>query len=85
MLTYPKESHLVTTRSEWMSIMSFWYRAQQAPNKDKFLKLPLFQKNIKYNFDALYSYSTKITHLNLLGRTIVKLGKWSPTSTTHYN
>ncbi len=49
------------------------------------MKLPHFQMNLKYNFDGLYSYSTKIAHLDLPSRTIVKLGKWSPTSTTHYN
>jgi hypothetical protein len=49
------------------------------------MKLPRFQKNLKYNFDGLYSYSTKIAQVDPPSRTIVKLGKWSPTSTTHYN
>ncbi len=63
----------------------FCYSAQKASDKDKFLRLPRYQKNLKYNFDGLDSYSTKIAHFDLPGRTIVKLGRWSPTSTTHYN
>ncbi len=51
----------------------------------KFVKLPRFQRNLKNNFDGLYSCSTKISHLDLPSKTIVKLGKWSVTSTTHYN
>ena len=58
---------------------------RKASDKGKFMKLPRFQMNLKYNFDGLYSYSTKIAHLDLPSRTMVKLGKWSPTSTTHYN
>ena len=63
----------------------FFENAQKASDKGKFMKLPRFQRNLKYNFDGLYSYSTKIAHLDLPSRMIVKLGKWSPTSTTHYN
>ena len=63
----------------------FCYNAEKATDKGKFLKLPRFQTNLKYNFDGLYSYSTKIAHLDLPVRTIVKLGRWSPSSTTHYN
>ena len=63
----------------------FFENAQKASDKDKFLKLPRFQANLRYNFDGLYSYLTKIAHLDLPGRTIVKLGKYSVTSTMHYN
>ena len=63
----------------------FFENAQKASDKGKLMKLPRFQRNLKYNFDGLYSYSTKIAHLDLPGKIIVKLGKWSPTSTTHYN
>ncbi len=59
--------------------------AQKASDKGKFMKLPRFQRNLKYNFDGLYSNSTKIAHLDLPSRTIMKLGRWSVTSTTHYN
>jgi hypothetical protein len=31
----------------------FFYSAQKASDKDKFLGLPRFQKNLKYNFDGL--------------------------------
>ena len=63
----------------------FFEKAQKASDKGKVLKLPRFQRNLRYNFDGLYSYRTKIAHLDLPGRTIVKLGKYSLTSTMHYN
>ena len=63
----------------------FFEKVQKASDKGKFVKLPRFQRNLKYNFDGLYSYLTKIAHLDLSGRTIVKLGRWSVTSTMHYN
>ena len=63
----------------------FFENAQKASDKDKFLKLPRFQANLRYNFDGLYSYRTKIAFINMPGMTIMKLGKWSVTSTTHYN
>ena len=64
----------------------FFEKVQKASDKGKFVKLPRFQRNLKYNFDGLYSYSTKIAHLDLPGKTIVKLGKCgSVTSTMHYN
>ena len=63
----------------------FFENAMKASDKGKFLKLPRFQKNLKYNFDGLYSYNTRIALLDLPSMTIVKLGKWSHTSTVHYN
>ena len=63
----------------------FFENAMKASDKGRFLKLPRYQKNLKYNFDGLYSYNTRIALLDLPGRTIIKLGRWSPTSTTHYN
>ncbi len=63
----------------------FFYSAQKAANKDKFLKLPHHRKNLYRNFYGLYGYSNKKAHLNLPGTTIVKLGRWSPTSTIRYN
>ena len=63
----------------------FFEDAQNATDKGRFLELPRHQKNPKYNFDGFYSYSTKIAHLDLPSRTTLKLGRWSPTSTTHYN
>ena len=63
----------------------FFENAMKASDKGKVLKLPRFQANLRYNFDGLYSYRTKIAHLDLPGMIIVKLGKWTPTSTRHYN
>ncbi len=63
----------------------FFENAMKASDKGKFVKLPRFQRNLKYNFDGLYSYNTEVAHLDLPSRTIVKLGKWSVTSSTHNN
>ncbi|MFM7982056.1 MAG: hypothetical protein ACKPKO_22330, partial [Candidatus Fonsibacter sp.] len=48
--------------------------ALSASSKGKFLKFPRF--NLKYNFDGLYSYHTKIADINMQDRTITMLGKW---------
>ena len=63
----------------------FFENAKKASDKDRFLKLPCYQKNLKYNFDGLYGYITRIALLDLPRRTIIKLGRWSATSTIHYN
>ena len=63
----------------------FFFYTREATWKGKFMRLPRFQKNLKYNFDGLYSYNTRIALLDLPHRTITKLGKWSQTSTAHYN
>ena len=63
----------------------FFENAMKASDKGKFVKLPRFQNNLKYNFDGLYSYNTRIALLDLPHRKITKLGRWSVTSTTHYN
>ncbi len=52
----------------------FTESAQNATDKGGFLKLPRYQKNLKYNVDGLSNDSTKITHLDLPTRTIVKFG-----------
>ena len=56
-----------------------------ASDKGKFLKLPRCQKNLKCNFDGLYSYNIRIAHLDVPCKTITKIGRWSVISTTHYN
>ena len=63
----------------------FSENAMKASDKGRFLKLPRYQKKLKYNFDGLYSYNTLTALLDLLLRTITKIGRWSVTSTTHYN
>jgi hypothetical protein len=63
----------------------FFENAQNATDKGGFLKLPRYQQNLKYNFDGFYGYCTNIGHHDLPGKTMVKLGMWSPTSTTNYN
>ncbi len=63
----------------------FLFYAREASWNGKFLRLPRFQKNAKYNFDGLYSYGKRIADLNISDKTMEKRGKLSPTSTTHYN
>ncbi len=63
----------------------FLVSTQKATDKGRFLKLPRYQKKIKYNFDGLVHYSNKTAHLDLPTRAIIKLGMWSPTSTTQNN
>ena len=63
----------------------FFENAMKASDKGKVLKLPRFQANLRYNFDGLYSYNTRIAQLDLPHRTIIKGGKWFRASTTHYN
>ena len=47
----------------------FFENARTATGKGRFLKLPRYRNDFNYNFDALYSYSTKIAHLDLPSRT----------------
>ena len=61
----------------------FFEKALKASDKGKFLKLPRYQKNLKYNFDGLHSYNTRIAFLGLPHRKIIKIGRRSVTSTTH--
>ena len=63
----------------------FFGNVMTANDKGKFLKLPRYEKNLKYNFDGLYSYNTRIAHLDMPRKTIIKIGRWSVTSATHYN
>ena len=63
----------------------FFENATKASDKGKFLKLPRYQKDLKCNFDGLYIYNTRIAHLDMPHKTIIKIGRWSVTSTTHYN
>ena len=46
---------------------------------------PRFKKNLRIDETGLYSYSTKIADIDFGHRTIRSLGKWSPTSSRHYN
>ncbi|MFM7985099.1 MAG: hypothetical protein ACKPKO_37855, partial [Candidatus Fonsibacter sp.] len=48
----------------------FFERALSASNKGKFLKFPRFKAKLRYNFDGLYSYHTKIANINMHDKTI---------------
>ena len=60
-------------------------KAEKATEKGKALKFLRYGKNLRYNSEGIYSYGTKIAHLNLKQKTIQKMGYWSPTSSKHYN
>ena len=64
---------------------NFLYDAERATDKGRVLKFPRYQQNLRYNLNGLYSYRIKIADIDFLGRTITSRGKWSPTSTRHYN
>jgi hypothetical protein len=59
--------------------------AERATEKDKLLKFPRYVKNLRYNSEGIYSYKNKIANLNLMNRTVQKIGSWSPTTSKHYN
>ena len=63
----------------------FCEKAEKAKEKGKGLKLPRYEKNLRYDSEGIYSYGTKIANLDLGRRTIQKFGYWSPTSSKHYN
>jgi hypothetical protein len=67
------------------SYTDFLRDTERATDKGKALKFPRYQQNLRYNRHGLYSYRTKIADIDFLGRTITSRGKWSPTSTRHYN
>ena len=57
----------------------------KATDKSKKLKLPRFERNLRYDLNGLYSFKTLIAELNFENKTIKRLGWWSMTSSTHYN
>ena len=62
----------------------FFENAMKASDKGRFLKLPRCQKNLKYNFDGLYSYNTRISLLDLPAEPLPRLadGQWAAPPTT---
>ena len=50
--------------------------------KEKFLR---YVKNMQYDSFFVYSYDVPVIQLNLKDRTAKRLGKWSPTTSTHMN
>jgi hypothetical protein len=65
--------------------MEFLHILRRATERGRKLKFPKYEKNLRYDLDGIYSYGTQIAELNMLDRTIHSLGKWSHTSTKHYN
>ena len=60
-------------------------KAEEAKEKGKVLKFARYGKNLRYDSEGIYSYGSKIAHLDLKQKTIHKIGHWSCTSTKHYN
>ena len=53
--------------------------------KGKKIKFDRYCKNLRYDSFFVYSYDAEVIKLNWKHRTAKKLGKWSPTTTTHMN
>ena len=53
--------------------------------KGKKMKFDRYCKNLRYDSFFVHSYDTEVIKLNWKHRTAKKLGKWSPTTTTHMN
>ena len=63
----------------------FFTPTQRETDRGRKLKLPRYTKNLRYDAFGIYCYGTQVAELNMLDRTIRSLGKWSATSSRHYN
>jgi hypothetical protein len=53
--------------------------------KGKKEKFDRYCKNLRYDSFFVYSYDTEVIKLNWKHRTAKRLGRWSPTTSTHMN
>ena len=53
----------------------FFENSMKASDKGRFLKLPRYQKNLKCNFNGLFSYDNRVALLDLPRRTAIKIGR----------
>ena len=58
---------------------------RRATERGRKLKLPRYTKNLRFDANGIYSHGSQIAELNMLNKTIRSLGKWSLTSSKHYN
>ena len=49
------------------------------------IKFDRYCKNLRYDAFFVYSYDTAVIQINLKDRTAKRLGRWSPTTSTHMN
>ena len=63
----------------------FFDIVRKTTEKGRKMKVLRQEKNLRYDLHGIYSYGTQIAELDMRHRTIHKLGKWSRTSTKHYN
>ena len=63
----------------------FLATVRKATERGRKLNLPKYTENLRYDADGIYSYGTQTAKLNLMNVTIRSLGKWSVTSSRHYN
>ena len=73
----PEEKH-----EEYKALCAALYGKTMKGKKEKFLR---YCKNLRYDSFFVYSYDTAVIKLNWKHRTAQRLGKWSPTTTTHMN
>ena len=69
-------------KEEYKTMFETLYAATKKGKKRKFDK---YCKNLRYDAFGVYSYDTEVIKLNWKHRTAKKLGRWSPTTTTHMN
>ena len=63
----------------------FFDSVRKTTEKGRTMKVLRYEKNLRYDLYGVYSYGTQIAELDMRDRTIHNLGKWSRTSTKHYN
>ena len=67
---------------EYKTMFETLYAATKKGKKRKFDR---YCKNLKYDAFFVYSYDIPVIQLNLKDRTAKRLGRWSPTTSTHMN
>ena len=53
--------------------------------RNRRVKFPRYQENLRYDAFIVYSYSIAVARLNLEAREIKRLGYWSRTASRHIN
>ena len=48
-------------------------------------KFEKYQKNLRYTYDGVYSYGTRVIELDWRKQTAKRLGRWSNTTSRHQN
>jgi len=63
----------------------FLSTVRRATKRGRKLKFPKNTKNLRFDADGIYSYGVKVADINMIDRTMHSSGKWSATTSKHYN